>query len=256
MVRISIVTITYNAGTVLQRTLDSVLQQTYPCVEHLIVDGASTDDTVRLAETYREQAAAMHPEWSIDVKSEPDGGLYDAMNKGLSRATGDYIVFMNAGDTLAAPDTLETVERCAEVNPRPAVIYGDTDVTDGDGRVLCKRRLRPPETLTWRSFRKGMLVCHQAFYARTDIAKTFPYDLRYRHSADVKWCIQIMKAAEEKGLSLVNTHATLCNYMREGDSTKNHRASLCERFNVMKEAYGLPTTIAMHAWFVVRAVIK
>ena len=104
MIRISVITITYNAARTLQRTLDSVLSQTYSHVEHLIIDGASKDDTLRIAEQY--QAASPH---EVIIQSEPDKGLYDAMNKGLQRATGDYVVFLNAGDSFYAPDTLACV---------------------------------------------------------------------------------------------------------------------------------------------------
>lgn len=79
----------------------------------------------------------------------------------------------------------------------PAVIYGDTAIVDTNGAFLHLRRHRPPEQLSWRSFKQGMLVCHQAFYVRTDIAQQNDYDLHYRHSADVDWCIRVMKQAEE-----------------------------------------------------------
>ena len=95
MIRISIVTITYNAARTLQRTLDSVCRQTYPHIEHLIIDGASKDDTLRIAQQYK--ATSPH---EVIIQSEPDNGLYDAMNKGLQKATGDYIVFLNAGSML------------------------------------------------------------------------------------------------------------------------------------------------------------
>ena len=249
MTRISIITITYNAARSLPRTLDSVASQTYPHVEHLIVDGASSDDTLSIAQRY--QASSRH---DVVVQSEPDGGLYDAMNKGLHKATGDYLVFLNAGDTLPRPDTLEVV--AAHAASRPAVIYGDTDIVDSEGRFLRHRRLRPPRQLSWRSFRQGMLVCHQAFYVRTDIAQTVDYDLSYRHSADVDWCIRVMKEAARQQLPLVNTHTVLALFEDGGDTTQHHSDSLWERFDVMRHHYGLVTTLAMHAWFVLRAVIK
>ena len=252
MIRISIVTITYHAARTLQRTLDSVLSQTYPHIEHLIIDGASKDDTLRIAEQY--QAASRH---EVIIQSEPDRGLYDAMNKGLQKATGDYIVFLNAGDTFYADDTIETVVKSAQnadsqsfsdasssCASLPAVIYGDTAITDGEGRFLHLRTHRPPEHLSWHSFRQGMLVCHQAFYARLDIARQIPYQLKYRHSADVDWCIRVMKEAERQGLPLVNTHAVLANFEEGGNTTQNHRASLRER------------TVALHLWFVLRALYR
>jgi glycosyltransferase involved in cell wall biosynthesis len=267
--KVSVVTITYNAGRTLQRTLDSVRQQTYHELEHLIIDGASKDDTVAIAERYRQQCP-----YNVVVQSEPDRGLYDAMNKGLQKATGDYIVFLNAGDSLYAPDTIQTVVKSAQNADSqyssgalpsgastsdaslPAVIYGDTAITDGEGRFLHLRTHRPPEHLSWHSFRQGMLVCHQAFYARLDIARQMPYQLKYRYSADVDWCIRVMKEAERQGLPLVNTHAVLANFEEGGNTTQNHRASLRERFLVMSSHYGYIQTVALHLWFVLRALYR
>jgi glycosyltransferase involved in cell wall biosynthesis len=257
MIRISIVTITYNAARTLQRTLDSVCRQSYPHIEHLIIDGASKDDTLRIAQQYK--ATSPH---EVIIQSEPDNGLYDAMNKGLQKATGDYIVFLNAGDSLYAPDTIQTVVNAASpqssaVSPQhlPAVVYGDTAITDGEGRFLHLRRHRPPKLLTWRSFKKGMLVCHQAFYARLDIASQFPYDLKYRHSADVDWCIRVMKEAEHRGLPLVNANVIVANFEEGGDTTQHHQDSLWERFYVMATHYGYIQTVLLHAWFVLRSVL-
>lgn len=263
MIKFTIVTITYNAAAVFVRTADSVLRQDYPNVEHIIVDGASTDGTVALALEYKAKSDAMGNGHEVRIVSEPDKGLYDAMNKGLGMATGDYVCFMNAGDFFPGGATLSLICANARLDgcrkdgePLPAVLYGDTDWVDNEGRYMRRRRLTPPERLSWRSFRHGMLVCHQAFYARADIARRTPYDLRYRHSADVDWCIRVMKEAERMSLPLVNVHATIADYQREGQSTKYHRASLLERFDVMRRHYGLLQTLAMHAWFVVRAVVK
>lgn len=247
--KISIITVTYNAASVLKRTLDSVKAQSWQQIEHLIIDGASKDETVSMAETYKAQCP-----YEVVILSEPDKGLYDAMNKGLRLATGDYLVFLNAGDTLHAADTLETIVRSAQ--PLPGVLYGDTAITDEQGNFLHLRRLRPPKKLTWKSFRQGMLVCHQAFYALTDIAKDLPYDPRYRYSADVDWCIRVMKEAQKRQLPLVNTQAILADYQEEGQTTIHHRDSLKERFDVMRRHYGLFTTVIMHVWFVFRQLIK
>ena len=261
MIKFSVITITYNAGQVVQRTLDSVLRQTYEGVEHLIIDGASVDDTLLLAETYKRRSDESGLGHKVIIKSEPDEGIYDAMNKGLTQASGDYILYMNAGDFFPAADTLEQiVRRChlAELPSAelPAVLYGLTDIVDGDGHFLCHRRLQPPPRLTWRSFRHGMLVCHQAFYARTDLAKNLQYDTRYRYSADVDWCIRVMREAERTGLPLVGVGMVVANYTEEGTTTQHHRESLRERFSVMRRHYGLPSTLLMHLWFVVRMAFK
>ena len=257
MIRFTVVTITYNAEAVLKRTLQSVLRQTYGGVEHLIIDGASKDSTLQMAEDYKclsDQSELGH---KVIIKSEPDKGIYDAMNKGLTQASGDYIVFMNAGDCFPQDDTLEqVVHRCrlmeSPSDELPAVLYGLTDIVDGEGKFLYHRRLQPPAHLSWRSFRQGMLVCHQAFYARTDIAKNLQYDTRYRFSADVDWCIRVMREAERMNLPLVPVGIVTANYLEEGQTTQNHRASLIERFRVMCRHYGFFRTVALHFWFLVR----
>lgn len=257
MVVFSIITCTYNAESVLQRTLDSVLEQTYSHVEHIIVDGASTDATLDMVEAYKQKSDAEDWCHEVRVKSEPDRGLYDAMNKGIQRATGQYVLFLNAGDTFPSADTLELVaESVGEGEEPPAVLYGDTDVVDNDGHFLRHRRLSPPRRLTWRSFMKGMLVCHQAFYARTDLAKVTPYNLHYRFSADVDWCIRIMRLARRRRLPMRNVGAVVVNFLDGGMTTTNHRASLKERFHVMAHHYGFVPTVIMHAWFVVRSLFK
>ena len=259
MIKFTIITCTYNAADVIKPTLDSILNQTWGQIEHLIIDGASKDDTVKVAEAYRQRSLEEETEHDVRIISEPDRGLYDAMNKGLRLATGDYVVFLNAGDSLPNDDTLEKISN--DVNERsdgklPAVLYGDTDIVDEKGIVLHPRRLAPPDKLNWRSFRHGMLVCHQAFYARTDLAKANPYNMQYRFSADVDWCIRVMKAAELQGLPLRNVDAVVVNYLDGGMTVKNHRASLRERFRLMRHHYGLLPTLAMHAWFVLRSVLK
>ena len=257
MIKFTIVTCTYNAEAVLQRTLDSVMKQTCCNIEHLIIDGVSKDKTLSMVRAYQHKNDVGESAHEIKVYSEPDKGLYDAMNKGIDRATGDYLIFLNAGDVFPSEDTLELVEGCVgEGEALPGVLYGDTDIVNMDGRFLRHRRLTPPKKLTWRSFKWGMLVCHQSFYARTDIAKDVHYNLDYRYSADVDWCIRIMKEAKKRKLSLRNVNAVITNFLDGGMTTQNHRASLKERFQVMRHHYGLLTTLFVHAWFVVRSLFK
>lgn len=261
MITFSIVTITYNADNVLGKTVDSVFSQTYPHVEHVIIDGASTDDTLQVAQDYMQRSYAASNGHEIRIVSEPDNGLYDAMNKGLRQVSGDYVLFLNAGDFFPDSEVLSNIARDVGLEgvsreKLPVVLYGNTDIVDNDGRFLRHRRLQPPANLSWRSFRHGMLVCHQAFYARLDIAKTVPYDCRYRFSADVDWCIRIMKEAEIRHLPLLNLHLVVANYTEEGQSTIHHRESLNERYQIMCHHYGRIPTIFMHLWFAVRQIIK
>lgn len=257
MIRITYVTITYNAAAVLQRTLDSVLSQDYPDIVHLIIDGASTDDTLKLVNDYIERSNALENGHRIQVMSEPDKGIYDAMNKGLRSLDGDYVCFLNAGDFLPTPDIVSKIAQQVNANDGilPAVLYGDTDIVDSEGRFLHHRRLAPPEHLSWKSFRQGMLVCHQAFYARADFAIATPYNMQYRYSADVDWCIRVMKAAVKENVPLQNLHMVVANYTQEGQTTLHHRESLWERYRVMEHHYGRVQTFLLHCWFAVRSIL-
>lgn len=240
--KFSVITVTYNAAAVLEDTIQSVISQTYHHVEYIIVDGGSTDGTLDIIGHYRDRIAT--------VVSEPDKGLYDAMNKGMHLATGDYLCFLNAGDSFHEDDTLQSIAHSLTGSALPDVIYGQTALVDNEGHFVRMRRLSAPERLDWKSFRQGMLVCHQAFFAKRTLAE--PYDLRYRFSADFDWCIRVMKRAQ----TLHNTHLTLIDYLEEGMTTRNRRASLRERFRIMVKHYGWASTVLHHAWFVVRAVIK
>ena len=238
--KFSIITVTYNAAAVIEDTLQSVITQTYKNIEYIIVDGASTDRTMEIIGRYRKH---IHT-----VVSEPDHGLYDAMNKGIRLATGDYVCFLNAGDELHEDDTLQLiVHSLTGLTGLPDVIYGRTAIVDEEGHFLRMRRLEPPENLTWHSFRQGMLVCHQA---RRDHA--VPYDLRYRFSADFDWCIRVMKQSQ----TLHNTRLTLIDYLNEGMTTRNHRASLAERFRIMCRHYGYVQTALLHLKFALRLLYK
>ncbi|MBW9199582.1 glycosyltransferase family 2 protein [Bacteroides gallinaceum] len=240
--KFSIITVTYNAGATLEDTIQSVITQTYRNLEYIIIDGGSKDRTLEIIEQYRPH---IHK-----VVCEPDKGLYDAMNKGIKQATGDYICFLNAGDELHEDDTLLLMVHSITESTLPDVLYGETAIVDEEGHFVRMRRLSAPEHLTWKSFKSGMLVCHQAFFARRDLAE--PFDLRYRFSADFDWCIRIMK----KSQTLHNTHLTLIDYLNEGMTTRNHKASLKERFRIMCKYYGYIPTVLRHLGFAVRAITK
>lgn len=257
---ITIATVTYNAQETLERTLESVASQDYSRIEHLIVDGCSRDHTISHVQRYVERNTHKQVQHSIRLIREPDNGLYDAMNKAIQNAQGDYIVFLNAGDRFHADNTISSLVSSLEfvrgdyVNP--AIVYGQTDLVDDTGAFVRHRRLEAPERLTWHSFVNGMLVCHQSFYVRTDIAREELYNLKYRFSADFDWCIRVMKKAAKRRLPIVNTNMILTDYLSEGMTTQNRYRSLLERFCIMSEHYGLPAAIVEHIWFVFRAVIK
>ena len=235
--KFSIITVTYNAAKVLEDTIQSIVTQTYKNLEYIIVDGGSTDETLDIIHKYQEHITT--------VISEPDQGLYDAMNKGLRKARGCYLVFLNAGDAFHEPDTLQKIADSIEKTD-PDIVYGETALVDSERRFISMRRLQAPERLSVKSFRMGMLVCHQAFIVRREIAPE--YDLRYRFSADFDWCIRCMQMAK----TITHTHEVLIDYLNEGVTTANRKASLRERYEIMCRYYGTLPTFLRHLWFAVR----
>ena len=242
MKKLSVITVTYNAEKTLERTLKSVQKQLYSYIEHIVVDGKSKDGTISLIQKYKNPRL----KWI----SEPDNGLYDAMNKAVAMASGDYLCFLNAGDTFFASDTVEKIFNSISETKSPDIIYGETAIVDNEGEFLHMRRLNAPESLSWTSFKQGMLVCHQAFIVKRSLFE--PYDLQYRFSSDFDWVIRMMK----KSKSFHNTHLTLINYLNEGMTTNNRKASLKERYRIMAKYYGQISTFLHHIWFAVRTVIK
>ena len=234
---ISIITVTWNAASVIGPTISSVERQTSSDYELLVIDGASTDDTLDIV-----GKASIA---SLRVFSEPDKGLYDAMNKGIARARGRYIMFLNAGDALADDTVLARLARY--VGDNPGVIYGQTQLVDEQRNVVGQRHLTAPPRLTAASFLNGMVVCHQAFVARRDLAPQ--YDLGYRLSADYDWCIRVLKA------SPANAYVgdqPIISYLAEGMTTRHHRASLWERYRIMCRHYGTMKATLAHLSFIPR----
>ncbi len=234
----SIITVTYNAEKVLPATLDSVKGQTFGDFEYIVVDGMSKDCTVELA-----RGSGIG---SMTVISEPDKGLYDAMNKGIGKATGLYLIFLNAGDAFHSCNSLSEIAETAINNGYPDVVYGQTQLVDASRRFVGMRHLSAPEHLSFESFRKGMLVCHQAFVAKREIAGF--YDLRYRFSADYEWCLRCLRRMGGSAY----TGTVLIDYLTDGLTDKNHKASLKERFNIMCDYYGTLPTILRHVGFFLR----
>lgn len=238
---ISVITITYNASETLPLTMESVAEQTFKDFEHVIVDGASKDDTIIVARRMGQSG--------LRIVSEPDNGLYDAMNKGLKMARGRYLIFLNSGDRFHSSDTLMIyAEAIAERNPD--IVYGETDIVDIEGKRIGPRHLSVPEILTVDSFSQGMLICHQAFMVKKDIAPL--YDTDYRFSADYDWCIRCIKAS--RAGDRVNLHCVTIDYLTDGLTEKHKKASLVERFKIMASHYGSMKAVAAHLSFIPRVI--
>ena len=235
---LSIITVTFNASQWLERTVQSIISQSSPHVEYIIIDGNSTDGTLDIIKKY--QSSIAH--WV----SEPDKGLYDAMNKGLKLASGDYVWFLNAGDALYSDDTIQEIVNTLGDGNLPDIIYGETQIVDEQGNPLAMRRLKAPKKLSWKSFRMGMLVCHQSFIVKRTIAES--YDMQYRFAADYDWCIRCLKKAN----TVFNTRLVLSRFLEAGLSAANRKEALKERYNIMCKNYGKLSTQIRHIWFAVR----
>lgn len=182
--------------------------------------------------------------------SERDKGLYDAMNKGLQMATGDFVWFLNAGDHLFAPQTLE--QMVAKIMPETDVLYGDTMLVNAARQpqgLMSKLTTRSlPEKLRLYHFLSGMRVVHQSFIARKSRCEPYIAD---NLCADYDWCIKILKKSREN----VNTGLVLSAYLMGGISKKRHQQSLKDRFIIMRQHFGLLPALAAHGWIFIRAAM-
>jgi glycosyltransferase involved in cell wall biosynthesis len=219
----------YNNVRHIERTVLSVINQTYTNIEYILVDGFSTDGTLEIVQQYTSQIETLI--------SEKDKGIYDAMNKGLAVATGDYVIFMNSGDEFYAPDTVEKVFAAAE---DADIYYGETEMIDEAGNSLGQRRHKTPKQFTWKHFKYGMSVSHQAIYIKRSLTQS--YDTHYQLSADIDWILQAAKKAK----MIVNVHQYVAKYMVGGMSKQKHRQSLTERFAIMRKHYGVLPTVFNH----------
>lgn len=229
MPKLTIITIVYNNVRDIERTINSVINQTYKKIEYIIIDGKSTDGTLDIVEKYSNQISK--------IVSEPDKGIYDAMNKGLALASGDYVLFMNSGDEIYDEHTVQEV---FDSSPGADIYYGETEMYNDNWESLGRRRHEAPEQFDWTSFKYGMNISHQAIYIRKSILT--PYDLKYKYSSDIDW---IIKAAK-KSSNIVNVHRYVAKYLVGGMSKKKHRESLKERFQIFTKYYGLIPNIFNH----------
>ena len=232
---VSIITVVYNSEAYIERTIQSVLNQTYPNIEHVILDGASKDNTLQIVKKFEGQIAF----W----KSEKDSGIYDAMNKAQDLATGDYVMFLNSGDEFSSNSVLSDA---FALDSNADVYYGDTQITDIEGKPLRNRTHRPPLKLTWKDFRYGMLVCHQSIIIRKSLSEK--YNTTYRIAADIDWAIRSIRNAKK----IVNANIPISKFMEGGMSSIHHRKGLEERYKILNTHYGYIPNAFVHIYMVFR----
>jgi glycosyltransferase involved in cell wall biosynthesis len=214
---VSIVTVSFNVVNTIENTILSVINQTYPNIEYIIIDGGSTDGTVDIIKKYDDKISY----WI----SEPDNGIYDAMNKGIDNATGEWINFMNTGDCFVNNEVLSKIFT-NEYTKNIGVIFGDSlNVLEGEkyyyiSKPFYKAKQYCPE--------KG--ICHQSIFVKTPLAKKYKFDLRYKISADYDMVYKIYKDY----IKFYYINIPIANYdINNGISVSNPRMAMKENGMVL-----------------------
>ncbi len=233
--KISVITVVFNRVKDIEYTIESVAYQQYSSIEYIVVDGNSTDGTQDILNKYASK---------IDILiSEPDEGIYDAMNKGLNNATGDYVLFMNGGDQFYNHTVLYDI--FLQVGDRhPDIIYGECQVIDRQRQPMALRsdfyRRALPAKAIPEAYRYGTSISHQSFLARRPIVPK--YDLRYQYSSDIDWMLTCMENASES----MKVDVVISSFVY-GDSSKEHvEKSQWERFLIFGKHYGWLQAIYYH----------
>lgn len=209
--RISVVTVCFNSAETLESTILSVLNQTYPNVEYIVIDGGSTDGTVDIIKKYADRIAY----WV----SEPDNGIYDAMNKGVRAATGDYMNFMNAGDGFYDNGV---IERCVPyLNTDPDVAFGSVYGISPTGD---NAEVKPDPFYTQKRKRKYPGICHQSTFVKAALQRQHGFDTRYSIAAD----FNLLSIIYNNGGKFLEIPHCIATYETTGFSTKNHRQRMRE----------------------------
>lgn len=203
-IKITIVTVCRNAEKVLEKTIQSVITQTYKNIEYIIIDGASTDETLKIIGKYKEK-------YPISDISEQDYGIYDAMNKGIKMATGDYIQFLNAGDSLFEVDTIQKVVDIMQVKKKD-IYYGNIKYVYSDGRIESRNYSQTCSKKIY--YLTGDCVNHQAIFAAKECLEGNEFDIRYQICADREWMMRMCN----KGKAFKAMPITICNYSLDDES--------------------------------------
>ncbi len=221
--KVSIITVCFNAEKYIERTIESVISQTYPNIEYVIIDGKSKDRTVEIIKKYEQKI--------LYWVSEKDKSLYDAMNKGLKAATGDYVWFVNAGDRIHNSKTLQQI---IDSSNNEDFIYGDVIRVDESGNERKWYKKTPGQgKLSARSFLNGMVVCHQSMIVKRTLAPGF--DLNWKLANDIDWSISVLKQCKTTRF----VDIPFCYFLEGGFSAHNRWTAVSERFIITKNHFGI-----------------
>jgi glycosyltransferase involved in cell wall biosynthesis len=231
---ISVITVVFNAETTIERTIQSVIAQRDVRIEYIVIDGGSTDGTRFTIQNYQEHITT----WL----SEPDKGVYDAMNKGIRQAKGDWIIFLNAGDLFVDNNSLSLLEQAAlSDRDTPDLVFGDALLVKTDGTT---ERMEMKNTLP---FLIRHSICHQSMlYRRSSFEKIGLFDTSYKLAADFDHLIRM----KWQGAKLLKLDATIARYALDGLSAKRENISKIwkERMRMYSTAKSMPLLVRAAFW--------
>ena len=226
---ISIITATYNSGKTLRDTLDSVLRQTYPDYEHIIIDGASSDDTLTTVREYEARYKGR-----LRYISEPDKGLYDAMNKGIALAAGDIVGILNSDDFYTSDDILERVASSMNDTTIDAV-YGDVHFVHNQDLTRCTRYYSSKGFRRWQ-MRLGFMPAHPSFYCRRSVYLQYGFfDTSYRIAADFESLLRFLFVHRIRTRYLSVDFVTMRTGGASTSGFRSYRCSIEERIRACKK---------------------
>lgn len=213
--KITVVTVCYNAERDIEKTMLSVINQTYDNIEYIIVDGASKDGTMQVVEKYKDKITM--------IVSEPDKGIFDAMNKGIQFASGEWLNFMNVGDKFYDDNVIENLF-IDSIGDNVGVVFGDT--YNNNGLYKMRPFIYTPDKLC------PMGICHQSLFVRTSLAKENPFDPSYKVAADYN----MIRCIFDKGYAFKEVHTPVAVYDMFGYSAINsilqidETARICHKY--------------------------
>ena len=222
MMKVTIITICFNSEAVIKKTIESVLNQTYTDIEYIIIDGASKDKTVEIAESYKDAFAQK----GIDYKifSEPDKGIYDAMNKGIAKATGELVGLINSGD-FYEPQMIETAVKAFEEKPYD-IFYGDINLIKDNGQIIVKKS-KYDKLPTSRHWNHPTMVVRKAYYDEIGAYKC----------EGIHDDFEFFLRARKKNARITIKNVTLANFMTGGASNKKSFKQCKKRCKDRYKAY-------------------
>lgn len=216
--KFSIITVCFNSGTLIERTLQSVVSQDYPNIEYIIIDGGSTDETLSIINKFQSNIST--------IISEKDNGIYDAMNKGLANSTGEFVYFLNSGDYLSQDVVISEIILKIKQYPGFEIYTGDIEYYDKNkSERISGYRERTIDII-------ARVINHQSIIARKDIFQKYGgFNTRYKIYADYDW---LLRAAVKQGAKIKYTGILFAYYLKEGKSDLLWRKYLYERMEIVK----------------------